>query len=147
LKDLAQRGLHHSEKALTLSEKVDNLYYAAKSHWAAALCKLIFTEKADVAGKHAEKMLEHGDILKDKYIKGVAYYILAFVTNWLAIREPDPDKKIKDHEKTIKHSKDAIRNLQLASQDFFIAETCLFYAYERFCYAHRREKHNAGKGY
>ncbi|UCH32224.1 MAG: hypothetical protein JSV05_02210 [Candidatus Bathyarchaeota archaeon] len=128
LKDLVQTSLQHSEQALMLSEKVDNLYHSARSHWAAALCKLIFTEKADMAQKHAEQMLEYGDVLKDNYIKGVAYYILAFVTNWLAIREPDPDKKKKEHEKTIKHSKDAIRHLQLASQDFFIAETCLFYA-------------------
>jgi len=126
--ELKRRSLSYSEKALELSREVDNLYYNAMSNWAAAFCNLLFTEKVESAAGYAKEMLQKGIILRDNYLKGVASYVLAFVTDWMVLREEDLDKKKEGYGKIIKYAEDAIRFLQLVSQDFFIAETCLFYA-------------------
>jgi KaiC/GvpD/RAD55 family RecA-like ATPase len=128
LEGLVERSLKYSGKALSLSEEIDNPYYTALSHWAAALCKLLFTEDAQSALSHGKKMLEYAATARDFYLRGVAYYVLAFVTNWLAIREANPDNRRKGHEETVKYAKEAVRYLEPICQDFFIAETCLFYA-------------------
>ena len=127
-KELMRRSLSYSEKALELSREVDNPYYAAMSNWAAAFCNLLFTGKVESALEYAKEMLKQGMIVRDNYLKGVASYILTFVTNWMIERKEDPDKRREGHKKIIKHAEDAIRYLQLVSQDFFIAETYLFYA-------------------
>jgi KaiC/GvpD/RAD55 family RecA-like ATPase/tetratricopeptide (TPR) repeat protein len=127
-KELMRRSLSYSKKALKLSREVVNPYYAAMSNWAAAFCNLLFTEKVESALEYAKEMLKQGMIVKDNYLKGVASYVLAFVTNWMILREGDPDRRKEGHEKIIKQAEDAIRYLQLVSQDFFIAETYLFYA-------------------
>ena len=127
-KDLAKRSLEYSEKALQLSTEVDDAYNTSISYWAAALCKLLFTEEALSAMELAEKMLEYSTKARDNYLKGAAHYVLAFITNWLAIREANPDNRRKGHEKTIKHAKEGIRFLRAFSQDFLIAETSLFYS-------------------
>ena len=127
-KELMQRSLSYSEKALELSRDVKDPYYGAMSNWAAAFCNLLFTEKVESALEYANEMLKQGRTLRDNYLKGVALYILTFVINWMILREEDPDKRKEGHEKIIKCSKEGIPYLQLISQNFFIAETCLFYA-------------------
>jgi hypothetical protein len=127
VKELVRRSLSYSEKALELSREVDNPYYSAMSNWAAAFCTLLFTEKAESALECAKKMLEQGTIVRDNYLKGVASYVLAFVTNWMTLREADPDKRKEGHEKIFSYSENAIRYLQLVSQNHLIAETYLFY--------------------
>ncbi len=126
-KELMRRSLSYSEKALALSREVDNPYYTAMSNWAAAISTLLFTEKVESSMKNAKEMLKQGTITRDNYLKGVASYILAFATNWMILREEDPDKRKEGHQKIIKYAEDAIRYLQLVSQDFFIAGTYLFY--------------------
>ncbi|MCW4055837.1 MAG: hypothetical protein NWE82_03530, partial [Candidatus Bathyarchaeota archaeon] len=128
LEGLVERSLNYADKALSLSKEVDNPYDTALSHWAAALCKLFFTEDAESALSHGKQMLEHAATARDNYLRGVAYYVLAFVTNWLAIREANPDNRRKGHETTVKYAKEAVHYLELICQDFFLAETCLFYA-------------------
>jgi len=127
-KELMQRSLSYSEKALALSKEVDDLYYAAMSNWAAAFSSLLFTENTESALEYAKEMLQQGTIVKDNYLKGVASYVLTFVVDWMILKQEDPDKKKEGHEEIIKHAEDAIRHLQSVSQDYFIAETCLFYA-------------------
>ena len=127
-KELMRRSLSYSEKALELSRAVDNPYYTAMSNWAAAFCTLLFTEKVESSLECAKEMLKQGMTIRDNYLKGVASYVLAFVTNWMMLREADPGKEREGHEKIIKYAEDAIRYLQLVSQDVFIAETYLFYA-------------------
>jgi len=126
-KELAQRSLQYSEKALKLSEEIKNPYSKAMSRWAAALCTLLFTAKVESALIHAEEMLQQGLLVKDNYIKGVANYILAFVTDWTVLREEDPDKKKKGFEKIFQYSQEAIKHFHLVSQDLGIAETYRFY--------------------
>jgi KaiC/GvpD/RAD55 family RecA-like ATPase/tetratricopeptide (TPR) repeat protein len=127
-KELMRRSLSYSEKALKLSREVKDPYYAAMSNWAAAFCSLLFTEKVESAMEHAKEMLKQGTVVGDNFLKGVASYVLTFVYNWMILREEDPDKRKKGHEEIIKHAEEAIRHLQLVSQDFFIAETILYYA-------------------
>jgi tetratricopeptide (TPR) repeat protein len=126
-KELAQRSLNYSEKALNLSREAGNPYYSAMSNWAAALSTLLFTEKVDASLEYAKEMLKQGSIVRDNYLRGVASYVLAFVTNWMTLREADPDKQKEGHEKIFKYAEDAIRYLQLVSEDFYIAETYLYY--------------------
>lgn len=126
--DLVKKSLNYSEKALELSKEVDDPYLAAMSNWAAALCTLVFTEKAEIAQKYAEKMLEQGSNVKDNYLKGVAYYLLTFVLDWMLVREADPDAQKEGYRKIINYAEDAVKCLQPVSQDFYIAETDLFYA-------------------
>ena len=126
-KKLANISLRYSKKAMALSKKVDNPYFTALSRWAAALCTLFFTEKIESALENAKEMLQQGFIVNDNYLKGMASYILAFVTDWMILREPNPGKKKKRREDIIKYAEDAIRHLQLTSQDSVIAETYLFY--------------------
>jgi len=127
-KELARRSLSYSEKALELSKEVENAYYTAMANWAAAFCTLLFTEKVESSLEYAQEMLKQAMIVRDNYLKGVASYALAFATNWMILREGDPDKKKEGHQRIVKYGEDAIHYLQLVSQDFFIAETCLFYA-------------------
>lgn len=127
-KELMRKSLSCSEKAVELSREVGNPYYAAMAQWAAAICIVLFTEKVESSFEHAEEMLRQGMIVKDNYLKGVAYYVLTLVTNWMTLREADPDKQKKGREKILAYAEDAIRCLQLVSQDYFIAETYLFYA-------------------
>jgi len=126
-KELVQKSLSYSEKALELSREVDNPYYAAMSNWAAAVCTLLFTDKVEFSLEYAKEMLRHGTILSDNYLKGIAYYVLALITDWIILKEGDPEKKKEGYGKIIKYAEDAIRCLQLVSQDFYIAETYRFY--------------------
>lgn len=126
-KELTQKSMRCSEEALILSQEVDAPYYAAWAHWAATLCTLFFTEEVESALDHARQMLEQATIVKDNFLKGAASYVLAFVTNWMTNREENPDKRKKAHEAVIKYAEEAIRTLQLVAQDYFIAETYLFY--------------------
>ncbi|UCD26719.1 MAG: hypothetical protein JSV75_00915, partial [Candidatus Bathyarchaeota archaeon] len=126
-KKLANRSLKYSEKALELSNEIDSPYYTAMSRWAVALSTLFFTRKIEFSLEFAKEMLQQGLITGDNYIKGVASYLLTYVTDWIVAKEEDPEKKSKDYSKIIEYSKDAVRYLQLVSQDYYIAETCMFY--------------------
>jgi len=125
--ELMRRSLNYSEKALELSREVDDPYCTAMSNWASAFCTLLFTEKTESSVEYAKEMLQQGQSLRDNYLKGVSSYVLAFATDWMNLREEDPDKKKQGYERIIQYSEDAIRCLQSISQDYFIAETHLFY--------------------
>lgn len=127
-KELARKSLEYSEEALKLCKVVNNPYWVAMANWAASFCTVLFTEKVDVSRDHAEEILKQANIARDNYLKGVASYVLAFVTNWMVLREADPDKKRQEYVDIFKYAEDAVHSLELVSQDFFIAETCLFYA-------------------
>ncbi|MCZ2809078.1 MAG: hypothetical protein O2V44_06975 [Candidatus Bathyarchaeota archaeon] len=126
-KKLANRSLKYSEKAMRLSNEIDNPYYTAMSRWAAALSTLYFTRKIESSLEYAKEMLQQGLTVGDNYIKGIASYILAHVTDWMVAKEADPEKKREDYAKIIKYSEDATRYLELVSQDYHIAETYMFY--------------------
>jgi hypothetical protein len=125
--ELAKRSLALSEKALQLANEVNDPYCSAMSNWAAALCTLFFTEKAESSLEHANEMLKQGTLVRDNYLIGVAYYVLAFVTNWMMVREADVEKQKEGHKRIIKYAEDAVQHLGVVLQDFFISQTYLFY--------------------
>ncbi len=127
-KEIKETSLRYAKEALEISEEVGEPYYSAMSHWAASLCKLLFTEEAQSAQIHAKKMLEYAKTTKDNYLKGVAFYILAFNSDWLAIREANPENRKERYEEVIKYSREATKNLGPILQHFYIAETSLFHA-------------------
>jgi len=127
-KELMQRSLSYSEKALELSKEIGDAYYTSMSNWAAAFSNLLFTDKVGSALEYSREMLRQATIVGDNYLKGVASYVLTFVTDWMIAREGDPDKRKEGHEQIIEHTESAVRHLQLVCQDFFIAGTYLFCA-------------------
>ena len=127
-KELVERSLTCSDEALKLAKSGDNPYHIAMANWASAFCTLYFTEKVESALECAKEMLKQGTVVKDNYLQGIALYALTFVTNWITLREADPDKKKEEYRKIIEYADDGIRHLELVAQDFFIAEICLFYA-------------------
>jgi hypothetical protein len=127
-KELVHRSISYSEKALELSKQVENRSLVAMANCAAAHSTIIFTENAEDSFRYAEEMLKQGAEIRDNYLKGVAYYLLALVTDSRTVREGDPDKKKEGYRKIIEFSEHAIRCLELVSQDFYIAQTYLFYA-------------------
>jgi predicted amidohydrolase len=122
-KTLADRSLGYSEKALALSKHIDNAYSIAMSRWAAAMSKLFFTEDIESSMQQAQEMLQQGCILRDNYVKGVALNLLAFVTDWMILKEATPEKKKEKCEEGIKFAEESVRYLQLVCQDSLIAET------------------------
>jgi hypothetical protein len=126
--EIAKTSLDHSKKAVELSKEIDNPYYAAMSNWAAGFCTLLFEGDVESARKYADEMMEQGATTRDNYLRGIAGYVLAFVTNWMVVREGDVDKKREGHKRIIKYAEDAIACLQLVCQDYFIAETYNYYA-------------------
>ena len=126
-KKLANKSLKHSEKAMELSNEIDNPYHIAMSRWAAALSTLYFTKEIESSLEYAKEMLQQGLTVNDNYIKGIASYILTHVTDWIAAKEANPEKKREYYTKIIKYSQDAVRHLQPVSQDYHIAETYMFY--------------------
>jgi hypothetical protein len=126
--ELMQKSLSYSEKALELSGDVDDPYTSAILYWAAAFNTLLFTKNVESSKDYAQKMLEHGDSVRDNYLKGVASYVLAWATNWMIVKEDDTDKKKQGHERVIKYAQDAINYLQLVSHDMYIAQAYWVYA-------------------
>ena len=126
-KRLAKRSLATSELAIKLSEQVHDPYHVAMSRWAATLSSLFFAENSGSSLKYANEMLQQGTTQNDHYIKGIAHYLLAFVTNLTRWKEVDPEKKKKTHKNAINYAEEAIYNLQLTAQDYYIAETYRLY--------------------
>jgi KaiC/GvpD/RAD55 family RecA-like ATPase len=105
------------------------------SMWARALSTLFFTEEIESSLEYAKEMLQHASLVRDNYFKGIASYLLAYITDWMVPKEADPDKNKQRYEKIIKYAEDSIRYLQLVCRDSDIAETYLFYAQSYCCLA------------
>jgi KaiC/GvpD/RAD55 family RecA-like ATPase/tetratricopeptide (TPR) repeat protein len=126
--ELTRRSVSFSEKALKLSTSTNDPYLVAVSNWAAAIATLFFTENASASFECARKMNEQAKLAKDSYLVGVSYYVLAQVTNWMAVRETDSNKKRELFNQVIEYAKNATRYLQPLSQDFFVAQVQHFNA-------------------
>lgn len=125
---LARKALDYSEKAVELSKEIIDPYCVAMSRWPAALCSLFFTEKIERSLEYANEMLQQGSLLRDNYMKGVASYLLAFVSDWMFPKESTRDQKKARCEAIIDFAKQGVAYLELVGQDYIIAETCQFYA-------------------
>ena len=135
-KEHVRQSLSHSEKAVELSQKVDDPVANAMANWGATLCTLFFTDKISSSIEYAKEMLRQGTIAGDNYLQGVASNLLALVTNWSIPKEEDPDRKKERYEQIIKYAEDAVRYITLVSQDFDIAEAYQLHA-ESYSYLAR----------
>ena len=135
-KTLANRCVSYSESALKLSKQVENPYYRVMALWAETLSTLFFTDNIESSREYAKEMLEQASVIRDNYFKGIAGYLLVFVSDWMIPREANPDKKKNRNEEILKYAEEAIQHLQLVNQDAAIAETYLFYA-ESYSYIAR----------
>jgi KaiC/GvpD/RAD55 family RecA-like ATPase/tetratricopeptide (TPR) repeat protein len=81
-------------------------------------------------------MLQNASVIRDNYFKGIAFYLLAMITDGIVPREEDPGKKKKRCEEIIRYSEESIRHLNLVCQDSDIAESYLFYAQSYFYLAY-----------
>jgi tetratricopeptide (TPR) repeat protein len=121
------RTIQYSEKAIELSREVTDPYLAAISRWAAALSTLFFTKNINSSYEFAKDMLKQGSSINDNYLVGKAYYLLAFITDWMIPQEADPEKQREGYEAIIQYAENGISALQLVAQDLPIAETYRFY--------------------
>ena len=87
----------------------------------------MFTDRIEDSLQYAKEMLQQGTNLNDNYLKGVAYYLLAFVTDWMVPKEANPDRKKERCKEIIIYSEEATQCLEAVSRDAIIAETYMFY--------------------
>ncbi|MGA2385175.1 MAG: ATPase domain-containing protein [Candidatus Bathyarchaeia archaeon] len=131
-KEFAMRCLNFSEKARVLSKDVSDLYVKAISLWAKTLSTLFFTQKIESCSEYAKEMLRLASDARDNYYKGVALYLLAFVSDWMVPGEANPEKKRARYEEIIRYSEEGIKYLKLVSNDSLAADTYRFYAESHF---------------
>jgi len=114
-REIRRKGLTYAQKALEISEKVEDLYLIGMS--SLAIGNIIMEEKGDIESslRHREKALELGTKINDKLMIGWASDMLAYTVWWKAEMEEDPDKRREGFNKAIQFTKDAIVNYQLVS--------------------------------
>jgi tetratricopeptide (TPR) repeat protein/KaiC/GvpD/RAD55 family RecA-like ATPase len=132
---LSKLSLNCSERAIAVSNEISNPYTKAMALWAGAFSTLFFTERIESSLKYAEEMLKLASVTRDNYFKGIAFYLLAHVTDWMVPGEVDPDRKKQRYEDIIRFAEDAIRHFQLVCRDSDTAETYLFFAESYSCLA------------
>jgi predicted amidohydrolase/tetratricopeptide (TPR) repeat protein len=126
--ELARQALGYSEKAVELSKRVADPYFAAMSRWPAVLCNLFFTEKIECSLQYANEMLEQGSVLRDNYVNGVASYLLAFVSDWMLPKESTRDKRKALCKTIINFAEQGLRYLKLVREEYIISETCQLFS-------------------
>ena len=134
-RDLSKKCLEYSKKMRELSVDAANLQYATISLWAQAFTVLFFTEEIATSFKYAQEMWQKALTLRDNYLKGIASYLLAFITDLMVLGEANPDKKKQEYSEIIRYSEQAIKYLQVVGQDEAIAEVYLVYPQSYFSLA------------
>ncbi len=124
---LAQISLEYADKALMVSKELENPYSKANSLWAATLTGSFFTDRTEITLKYAREMLEEGMIVRDNYIQGIAYYLLALATDDLVPVESNPDIKKKHCENIIQYSEEGIKYLKKVKQDDYLSDIHMIY--------------------
>lgn len=125
---LAKRSVSFSNKAQQQLTAIDDPYSVAMSNWATAFATLFFTEKVQLALEYAKKMNEQAKAAEDNYLIGVSNYVLAQVSNWIAIRETDLNKQKEWYNTVIEYAQNAAKCLQPLYQDFYMAQVRHFNA-------------------
>ena len=119
---LANKSLSYADSAISLSADVENPYLRAMSCWAGVYSYLYFKDDIEISMKYAKQMLNHALTVKDNYLKGIASFLLGYVSDWKVQCEENPDTKKKLYDEILKYATASIRSLNLVFQDSFIAE-------------------------
>ncbi len=124
-KNASSKSVSYANNALTLSNEVSNIYSKAMSRWSAVWSNLFFSDDIEVALKYAKEMLKQATTVRDNYLRGVASYMIADVTDMKVPGEGNPDLRKQLYDDVIRYSEEGIRFLSLVSQDALISETYL----------------------
>jgi KaiC/GvpD/RAD55 family RecA-like ATPase len=127
-KEAADNSVSFAAKAIELSEEIANPIHKAISRWAAIWSSLYFTKDIEISRKYAKEMLEQASIVRDHYLLGQAFYMIAEVTYKKALGETNPSQRKQLHDEAIKNAVEGIRCLNLVFQDSLIAGACLLTA-------------------
>jgi len=127
-KEIGQRYLSYAEKALALSEKVEDAFLVGISNLAAGVGQFHFADNLELAQKHFREMLRQGKIAKENYLIGVSLAWQADITDVLMGMEEDPCKKREGYNEAISLCKEALQHLNRISLDYWLAQTCQIYA-------------------
>ena len=115
-KEFSQRGLSYANKAMDISEKINDLYILGVSN--GAFGHFVIEVKGDYesALRAREKQLELGKKTGDNRLISIAYEELAYLRWWKAVSmEDDPDKRRDDFNKAIQYAEEAIIRHNLIS--------------------------------
>lgn len=110
-----QKGLTYAQKALEISEKVEDSYLIGWSCLAIAGFIMEFKGDSESSLRYREKALELGKRMNDKLMIAQASDMLSYNVWWKALVEEDPDKRRKGFNRAIQYIKDAITHYQLVS--------------------------------
>ena len=129
-KNLCNISLKHAKEAVELSEEVDNPYSKAMAFWAESNYTTWFEEKIEKRKslEYPEEMLKQASIVRDNYLKGIAYHHLAYALYADVQGEADPDVKKQKFIDIIEYSKSAERCFRLMHRDSENATTHLFHS-------------------
>jgi hypothetical protein len=138
-RSLAGLCVKQSERAWELSKNLTNPYLKAMACWAEANCIIYLEEKMEKRRSlfYPREMLRQATIVRDNYLKGNAWHLLAYAIFADVLEEVNPAAKKQRCEDIVKYSEKAIENLQLVCQDattavthLFISESSIFLAKE-----------------
>jgi hypothetical protein len=115
------------EKASSLSEKTDDLYFHALLDWANVNISLWVKGNAQAAEKYAEKLLQYAEKLKDHYTLGYAYFGLNFTINFIETTEEDPDKRKEKINSAMRYAEESIRQGLLARRYDYVSYSYAFF--------------------
>jgi len=107
--EFVSRVPDYLEKALELSQKIEDAYFHTSLCWAQTIASIWVTGDLQAALKHAEKLLEHAEKLKDHFVFAAAYFGLNFTTSALAATEEDPDRQKEKWRMAIRFAEESIR--------------------------------------
>jgi KaiC/GvpD/RAD55 family RecA-like ATPase len=129
-KNLCNISLKYAKEAVELSEEVDNPYSKAMAFWAEANYTTWFEEKIEKRKslEYPEEMLKQASIVRDNYLKGIAYHHLAYALYADVQGEADPDVKKQKFIDIIEYSKSAERCFRPTCRDSENATTHLFHS-------------------
>jgi len=103
----------YSERALELSEKIEDGYFLAFLYY--TLCVTSFLVKGDVrdASRHTEKLLQQSERSNDHFLLGMAYYGLNFTASHEAATEEDPDQRKEKLKQAIRFAEKSVGHFLL----------------------------------
>jgi KaiC/GvpD/RAD55 family RecA-like ATPase len=133
--DLMEKCLAYSEETRKLSLKVKNLQNKTIALWAQTFITFFFRGEIENSLEYAKEMLKDSTSLDDSYLKGVAFYLLAFINDHVSGLESNPGKKKQRFNEIIRYSEEAIKYLQRVGQDKLIAEVYQVYPQSYFSLA------------
>ena len=125
--EFGARSLNYAKEAMSISKEVNNAYPKAIANWAGALATLFFAEEVAASLAYGKEMLKQASIVEDNFLRGTAYYVLAFATDWMVSVETDPRRVKEKLEEIVRFSEKAEHSFQLVCRDSDTAEAFLFY--------------------